>query len=54
MNKIKEIIVEPSKIFVDCMFKLKIKAITYMTCKEMKILTCKEAKKFTCKEVKGI
>lgn len=40
-NKIKEIIVEPSKVYESSTFKLKIKAIRYMTCKEMKTKTCK-------------
>ena len=52
-NKIKEIVIEPSKIFEDSIFKIKIKAIRYMTCKEMKTKTCKEAKTWTCREVDG-
>ena len=52
-NKIKEIIVEPSKVYESSTFKLKIKAIRYMTCKEMKTKTCKEAKTWTCREVDG-
>jgi hypothetical protein len=54
MSKIKEIIVEPSKVYVGSTFKLKIKAIRYMTCKEMKTITCKQAKQYTCKQVKGV
>lgn len=53
MNKIQEIIVEPQKVYVGSTFKLKIKAIRYMTCMEMKTITCKQAKKFTCSQVKG-
>lgn len=52
-NKIIEIVVEPEKIYKSTAFKLKIKAIRYVTCKEAKIRTCKEMKKFTCKEVDG-
>lgn len=53
LTKIIEKIVEPNKIYVNSAFKLKIKAIRYMTCKEMKTITCKEAKKFSCGEVVG-
>jgi len=53
MNKIIEKIVEPNKVNVGSIFKLKIKVIRYMTCKEMKTITCKQAKKYTCKEVDG-
>lgn len=41
-NKIKEIIVEPSKVYESSTFKLKIKAIRYMTCKEARTWTCRE------------
>lgn len=54
MNKIIEKIVEPSKIITGSIFKLKIKVIRYLTCKEMKSKTCKEAKEFSCGEVKGL
>ncbi len=53
MNKIEEIVVEPSKIFESSTFKLKIKAIRYMTCKEMKTKTCKATRTWTCREVGG-
>lgn len=53
LTKIIEKIVEPDKIYVGSTFKLKIKAIRYMTCKEMKTITCEEAKKFSCREVVG-
>lgn len=52
-NKIKEIIVEPSKVYESSTFKLKIKAIRYMTCEEMQLKTCMESSKWKCKEVKG-
>lgn len=53
LTKIIEKIVEPNKVYTDSTFKLKIKAIRYMTCKEMKTITCEEAKKFSCGEVVG-
>ena len=53
MSKIKEIIVEPQKVFVGSTFKLKIKATRYMTCEEMKTKTCSQAKAWTCGEVGG-
>lgn len=52
-NKIKEIIVEPSKVYESSTFKLKIKAIRYMTCEEMRLKTCMESSKWKCKEVTG-
>ena len=52
-NKIKEIVIEPSKVYESSTFKLKINAIRYMTCKEMKTKTCKEARAWTCGEVGG-
>lgn len=51
--KIKEIIVEPQSVFVGSTFKLKIKAIRYLTCKEMKKFTCKNVT-FKCGEVRGL
>lgn len=53
MSKITEIITEPNKIFIGSVFKLKIKVIRYITCKEAKQKNCAEIKKFTCKEVDG-
>ena len=53
MNKIIEKITEPSKVYVGSVFKLKIKAIRYMTCREMKTITCLGAKNYKCKEVTG-
>lgn len=52
-NKITEILVEPNKLKVGSTFKLKIKAIRYMTCEEMKTKTCAESSKWKCKEVAG-
>lgn len=53
MSKIKEIILEPQKIFVGSTFKLKIKAIRYMTCEEMKNKSCNQAVAWSCEEVSG-
>lgn len=54
MSKIIEKIVEPDKIHVGSTFKLKVKVIRYITCKEAKTKTCNFIKQFTCKEVDGI
>ena len=51
--KISEIIVEPEKVYVGSTFKLKVKAIRYITCQEAKTKTCNYMKNFTCKEVNG-
>lgn len=52
-NKITEILIEPDKIRTGSIFKLKVKAIRYMTCEEMKTKTCLESAKWSCKEVAG-
>ena len=52
-NKIKEIIVEPSKVYESSTFKLKIKVLRYMTCEEMQLKSCIESSKWKCKEVTG-
>ena len=56
-NKIKEIILEPTKINVGSLFKLKIKAIQYLTYLEIKTEdstnTYNKLKQFTYKELKG-
>lgn len=53
-NKIIEKIIEPSKIVVGSTFTLKIKAIRYMTCAEMKTITCVAAQEYSCEEVRGL
>lgn len=53
MNKIKEIITEPSKIYVGSVFKLKVKAINYLTYKEMKTKNYKYFKNYKYKNLKG-
>jgi len=52
-NKIKEIIVEPEKIYTGSTFKLKIKAIRYMTYDDLKSKTYNELKEYTYNELKG-
>ena len=56
-NKIKEIVVEPTKVNVGSIFKLKIKAIRYATYKEIitedSTNTYNKLKEYTYKELKG-
>lgn len=56
MSKIQEIILEPTKITVGSTFKLKIKikAIKYLTYKEMKAKTYKYYKAYKYKSLKGV
>lgn len=53
VNKITEIIVEPNKVYVGSNFKLKIKAIRYMTYNEVKTKTYNQIKNYTYNELKG-
>ena len=53
MNKIVEKIIEPSRIEVGSIFKLKIKAIRYMSYEEMKERTVYKIKQYTVAELKG-
>lgn len=52
-NKIIEQILEPTKIMCGSVFKLKIKAIRYMTYEEMKSLTVLNLKSYTVSSLKG-
>lgn len=52
-NKIKEVIVEPSKMYVGDSFRLKVKAIRYATYNELKPFNYNEVKNYTYKELKG-
>lgn len=52
-NKIIEIITEPSKIIVGSTFKLKIKAIRYMTYEEITAKTYEEVEDYTYSELEG-
>ncbi len=54
MSKIKEIIVEPSKVFVGSTFLLKIKAIRYVTYQELKDrLNNTTIQQYTYSQLKG-
>ncbi len=53
MSKIKEIIVEPSRIVCGSTFKLKIKAIKYLTYGELKTTQVKNLKRHTVLDLKG-
>lgn len=53
MSKIIEKVLEPSKIEVNSIFKLKIKAIRYLIYIEVKELEIGEIKKYTVKQLKG-
>ncbi len=53
MSKIIEKIVEPTKIEVGSTFRLKIKAIRYLTYSEIKEQTISKLKQFTITEMKG-
>ena len=53
MLKIIEKILEPSRIEVGSTFKLKIKAIRYLTYAELKEQTISKMKQYTVAELKG-
>lgn len=53
MSKIIETILEPSKIYAGSNFLLKIKAIRYLTYKEMQIKNYIYYKSYTYKDLKG-
>ena len=53
MPKIQEIIIEPTKIKVGSIFKLKLKVINYLIYKEMKTKNYKYFKKYKYKDLKG-
>lgn len=55
MNKIKEIVIEPSKIYLGSIFKLKVKAIRYLTYQELKEnqKTYNNTKMYNYKVLKG-
>lgn len=52
-NKIKEILLEPSTIFIKDKIKIKVKCIRYVTCKELSGYTCEKVANYTCKDLKG-
>lgn len=53
MKKIIEKIIEPSRIEVGSTFKLKIKAIRYMSYAELKERTISKIKQYTIADLKG-
>lgn len=53
-NKIVEIITEPSQIHVGSVFKLKIKAIRYLTYNEVKNKTYNQIKNYAYNNLKGV
>lgn len=53
MNKIVEVRTEPSVIYTGQSFKLKVKAIRYLTFEELKELTFTEVAQYTFGELKG-
>lgn len=53
MHKIVEKLVEPSRIEVGSIFKLKIKAIRYMSYAEMKVRKVSNIKNYTVATLKG-
>ena len=52
-NKIIEYLIEPSKIYAGDTFKLRVKAIRYVTFDELKELTYNQVKNFTYGNLKG-
>ena len=52
-NKITEVILEPTTIYTGDRFKLKVKAIRYLTYDELKTLTYNQVKNFTWGNLKG-
>lgn len=53
MIKIKEIITEPTKLYVGETFKIKIKTIRHLIYEEIKKITINDLKKFTINQIKG-
>ena len=52
-NKITEVVLEPTQIYTGNTFKLKVKAIRYVTFDELKTLTYNQVKQFTYGNLKG-
>lgn len=53
MNKIKEKIIEPARVEVGSIFKIKIKAVRGATYNELKDLTYEEVTDYTYGQLKG-
>ena len=54
MNKITEIITKPNKIYEGSTFKLKIKAIRYLTYKELGTTLYEDIENYTYSQIKGV
>lgn len=52
-NKIVEVRIEPTEVYTNQKFKLKVKAIRYLTFEELKTLTFDQVKQFTFGQLKG-
>lgn len=52
-NKITEVIIEPTTIYTGDRFKLKVKAIRYVTYDELRELTYNQVRNFTWGNLKG-
>lgn len=52
-NKITEVIIEPTNVYTGDRFRLKVKAIRYLTFNELKTLTFTQAMQYTFGELKG-
>ena len=52
-NKITEVVLEPTTIYTGDRFKLKVKAIRYVTYDELKTLTYNQVRNFTWGNLKG-
>lgn len=53
-NKIIEVDLEPTPIYTGDRFKLKVKAIRYLTFNELKTLTFDQVKEYTFGQLKGV
>ena len=53
-NKILEVIVEPTKLYVGSSFRLKVKATRYVTYNEVKTKTYNDIKNYTYNALKGV
>ena len=52
-NKITEVIIEPTNVYTGDRFRLKVKAIRYLTFNELKELTYNQVRNFTWGNLKG-
>lgn len=54
MQKIQEVILEPNKIKVDSIFRIKVKTINYLTYKEVKSKNYEYFKNYKYKDMRGV